>query len=62
MCGEGWVLDVSGRQLLVFRDPRPDPTASHGHGYGTQLALGPTDTAAPLAAPHATVTVAELLP
>lgn len=57
-----WVLDVTGRQLLVFRDPKPDPAESHGHTYGTQLTLGPNDAATPLAAPHAAVKVADLLP
>lgn len=57
-----WVLDVTGRQLLVFRDPKPDPAESHGHTYGTQLILGPNDTATPIAAPHAAVKVADLLP
>jgi Uma2 family endonuclease len=57
-----WVLDVNARQLLVYRDPKPDPTASHGHTYGTQLTLGPNDTASPLAAPNAVVKVADLLP
>lgn len=57
-----WVLDVSGRQLLVFRDPRPDPSASHGHAYTTRLTLSPTDTVSPLAAPNVTLAVADLLP
>lgn len=57
-----WVLDVNARQLLVFRDPVPDANQPHGHGYSTALTLGPTDTVSPLAAPHATITVADLLP
>jgi Uma2 family endonuclease len=57
-----WVLDVSGRQLLVFRDPKPDPASPHGHTYATQLTLGPNDMVAPVAAPGATVSVADLLP
>jgi Uma2 family endonuclease len=57
-----WVLDVNARQLLVFRDPRADLTAAHGHTYPTQRTLGPTDAIAPLAAPGGTVTVADLLP
>lgn len=51
-----WILDVNGRVLLVFRDPVP------GHGYATALTLGPNDTVAPLAAPDASVRVADLLP
>jgi Uma2 family endonuclease len=57
-----WVLDVNARQLLVFRDPQPDPVAPGTHTYATRLTLNPTDTVSPLAAPTATVTVADLLP
>jgi Uma2 family endonuclease len=51
-----WVLDVNGRQLLVFRDPGPGPS------YRTQWVLGPSDTVAPLAVPSRTVSVADLFP
>ncbi len=57
-----WVLDVNARQLLVFRDPIPDPTTSHGHTYKTQLTLGAAGTVAPLAIPTTVVKVADLLP
>lgn len=57
-----WVLDVNARQLLVFRDPQPDATQSHGFGYSTQITLGPTDSVTPLAVPNAAVKVADLLP
>ncbi|MBP3960760.1 Uma2 family endonuclease [Gemmata sp. G18] len=57
-----WVVDVSGRQLLVFRDPQPDSTQSHGHGYASRQVFGPNDAVAPLAAPHAPVRVADLVP
>jgi Uma2 family endonuclease len=59
---EYWVVDVAGRQLLVFRDPKSDATQSHGHGYAAQLTLGPSDAISPLAAPNATVRVSDLLP
>lgn len=59
---EYWVLDVNGRQLLVFRETQPDSSQSHGFGYATQLTLGPADAVAPLAVPNAAVTVADLLP
>jgi Uma2 family endonuclease len=52
---EYWVVDVSGRQLIVYRDPQNDT-------YTTQLTFGPSDTVSPLAAPAATVRVADLLP
>jgi Uma2 family endonuclease len=55
-----WVLDLTGRRLLVFRDPAPVPDG--GAAYRTHLTLGPTDTVTPLAAPNAVVPVADLLP
>ncbi len=57
-----WVLDLNGRQLLVFRDLQPDPAAARGFAYRTRLILGPTDGVSPLAAPQASITVADLLP
>jgi Uma2 family endonuclease len=60
--GDYWVLDVNARQLLVFRDPIIDQTSAQKHTYATQLALGPADTIAPLAAPGRTLSVADLLP
>jgi Uma2 family endonuclease len=50
-----WVLDVTGRQLHVFRGPS-------GDAYATHLTLGESESVAPLAAPAATVRVADLLP
>jgi hypothetical protein len=55
-----WVLDVDGRRLLVFRDPAPVPGGTAA--YRTQLTLGDADSVSPLAAPTATVRVADLLP
>ena len=51
---EYWVVDINGRRLLVYRDPRAGD-------YATQQALGPADTVTPLAAPTAVVQVANLL-
>jgi Uma2 family endonuclease len=50
---EYWVVDINGRRLLVYRDPRSGD-------YSTQQALVPTDTVTPLATPAA-VRVADLL-
>src|SRR5207237_6394776 len=49
-----WVVDINGRRLLVYRDPQ-------GGDYAFQQALGPADAVSPLAAPAATVRVADLL-
>lgn len=62
MIPDYWVLDVNARQLLIFRDPTADPTASHGHTYRTQRVLTDADTVAPLAAPGHTIRVADLFP
>lgn len=57
-----WVVDVAGQALFVFRDPTPEPSARFGHTYRNRSRLGPTETASPLAAPTASVRVADLLP
>jgi Uma2 family endonuclease len=51
---EYWVVDINGRRLLVYRDPK-------GGDYATQQALGPTVAVSPLAAPTAVVRVTDLL-
>jgi Uma2 family endonuclease len=51
---EYWVVDINARQLLVYRDPQAGD-------YATRQALGPADAVSPLAAPAATVRVADLL-
>lgn len=57
-----WVLDVSGRRLLVFRDPEPLPKGQGATAYRTHMAFGSDDSIAPLAAPGSAVRIAELLP
>jgi Uma2 family endonuclease len=55
-----WIVDVTGRRLLVFRDPVP--VAGGPAAYRTHLTLGPADGATPLAAPNSTIPVSDLLP
>lgn len=57
-----WVLDLDNRRLIVFRDPAPLPPQLGGSAYRTRTELTDTDTVSPLAAPTATVRVADLLP
>ena len=52
-----WILDLIGRRLLVYRDP--DPATST---YRSQQAFGSADHVSPLAAPPASILVADLLP
>lgn len=59
---EYWVVDVENGRLLVFRDPQPLPAGLGATAYRTRFTLGPADTVSPLAAPSASVAVADLLP
>ena len=57
-----WVLDVDGRRLHVFRDPVALPAGLGATAYRTHLMLTDADSISPLAAPTATIRVADLLP
>ncbi len=57
---EYWIVDIDNRRLLVYRDPRPLPPG--GVAYRSLTELGEADTVSPLAAPAATIRVADLLP
>jgi Uma2 family endonuclease len=57
-----WVLDLNGGVLHVFRDPQKLPPALGATAYRTHLTLKATDSVSPLAAPNATIRVADLLP
>jgi Uma2 family endonuclease len=60
--GDYWVLDLTDRKLLVFRDPVRLPAGLGVTAYRTQITLNPTDRVSPLAAPSASILVADLLP
>jgi Uma2 family endonuclease len=57
-----WVTDLNGRPLIVHRDPQPDQASPSGSSYASTVRLTPGQTVSPLAAPQATVNVADLLP
>jgi Uma2 family endonuclease len=57
-----WVLDIKARQLHVFRDSEPQPAGLGARAYKTRLVLSSTDSISPLAAPTASIRVADLLP
>ena len=59
---EYWVLDVTGRQLHVFRDPQPLQSELNATAYQTHLTLAAAEDVSPLAAPAASILVSELLP
>ena len=52
---EYWVLDINGRRLFVHRLPVAD-------GYADVQEFDETQSVAPLAAPHSSIQVADLLP
>ena len=51
---EYWVVDVNGRRLLDYRDPRAGD-------YALQQTFGPLEAVSPLTVPLVTVRVADLL-
>ncbi len=57
-----WIVNLVQRQLEVYRDPIPDPSAAFGATYSNQVILIPGDLVTPLAAPNARIPVADLLP
>src|SRR5262245_4070240 len=57
-----WLVHLIDRVLEVYRDPVPATAARFGWRYGVMQALGPEATVTPLAAPSATIAVADLLP
>jgi Uma2 family endonuclease len=57
-----WIVNIPARRLEVYREPVADASAAFGWRYGSATTLGPDARVAPLAAPAAAVTVADLLP
>ena len=59
---EYWIVNLGERVLEVYRDPIPAADAPYGWRFSALRRLGPTDAVSPLAAPHAHIPVADLLP
>jgi Uma2 family endonuclease len=57
-----WIVNVVDRQVEVYRDPQPDPTAPSGYRYSSRTVLRPPATVNPLELPQTTIAVADLLP
>lgn len=57
-----WIVDVGGHQVEVYREPVADPREPFGFRYASAVTLRPGASISPVAAPHATVAVADLLP
>jgi Uma2 family endonuclease len=57
-----WVLDIKGRLLHVFREPVPQPAGLGSNAFKKRVTLSATDSISPLAAPNASIRVADRLP
>jgi Uma2 family endonuclease len=59
---ECWIVNLVDRVLEVYRDPQPTADAPYRAVYVSVDVLRPPATVTPLAAPHARIPVADLLP
>jgi Uma2 family endonuclease len=59
---EYWIVNLVDRVLEVCRDPQPTADAPYRAVYVSVDVLRPPATVTPLAAPHARIPVADLLP
>jgi Uma2 family endonuclease len=57
-----WIVNLTSRLLNVYREPGPAPGSPFGWHYQAVQSLAAGDLISPLAAPHARIAVAELLP
>jgi Uma2 family endonuclease len=57
-----WIVNLVDRVLEIYRDPRPDASASYGWAYRSVQSLHAGEHVAPLAAPTARVPIADFLP
>lgn len=57
-----WIVNLLDRVLEIYRDPRPDASASYGWAYRSVQSLHAGEHVSPLAAPSTRVAVADLLP
>jgi len=57
-----WILNLIARVLEVYREPVPDPAAPFGWRYARRDVIAPPGRVAPLAVPHVTIALLDLLP
>lgn len=57
-----WIVNLVDKVLEVYRGPVADPKARYGHRYASAVTLRGNERVTPLAAPHATIPVYDLLP
>jgi Uma2 family endonuclease len=57
-----WVVDLNNRSVVVHRDPHSDSASATGSSYSSVQSFAIGQSISPLAAPRASVGVADLLP
>jgi Uma2 family endonuclease len=57
-----WIVNLVERVLEVYRDPTPDPSASHGWSYQLVQTFTAGEHVTPLAVPASSIAVVDLLP
>ncbi len=57
-----WIVNLVDRALEVYREPIADPAAPFGWRYRSVEVHGPEASVSPLAAPSASIPIADLLP
>ena len=57
-----WVVNLVDRVLEVYREPVAAPASPYGFRYRSVTRFRPSATVTPLAAPSATIPIADLLP
>jgi Uma2 family endonuclease len=59
---EYWIVNLPDRVLEVYREPHPPADPAEDWSYRSLATLPPSSQVTPLAAPHARILVADLLP
>ncbi len=57
-----WIVDIGGHQVEVYREPVADAREPFGYRYASVVVLRPGGSINPVAAPQASVAIADLLP
>lgn len=57
-----WIINLNTSRLEVYRNPMVDPEKPYGYGYSSINIFTSLYSISPLSAPHATISVADLLP
>lgn len=59
--GDYWIVNLVDNVLEVYREPQANPDAPYGWRYGSTTTLRRGDAVAPLALPHWSIPVSDLL-